>query len=104
MNLVLVNHDNDERPFLFEVSDDIKPHINKGKRVACETMYGLKSGVCSTNVFEIDGEDIVAFIRLTKAYLPIKKVVALEIKADRNTKIQHAKEILEELTDKRLPF
>jgi hypothetical protein len=72
MNIVYVNH-GAGKDFAFRVPDEMVKHIHKGDIVVCETMYGVKVGICQTGVITGDGALDKAIS--DGAYQPLKPII-----------------------------
>jgi len=74
MNIIYIDHGNG-KDFIFRVSDEMVKHVHKGDTVVTETMYGIATGVCKTDVVKIHNDDAVYFARTHGAYLPFKHII-----------------------------
>lgn len=72
INCVFVQHDNNDKPYLFciETLDKLK----KGQRVLCMTMRGDVEGVCVSDSFMLSNDALSNIAKVTGAYLPLKPI------------------------------
>lgn len=78
-NLVFLRHREDEsgRNYLFQCPLHIK--LKKGDDVSCDTKYGGKSGICSTNSFLMEDETAEQIAGMVGGAFPPKMITGIAI-------------------------
>lgn len=71
--IVIVQHDGEFARYLFEVPDGV--HLAPGDTVVCDTRKGEANAVCVTHSIVCGENAFEAFVKLTGATLPLRKIV-----------------------------
>ena len=71
--IVIVQHEGKNARYLFEVPDGV--HLAPGDTVVCDTCKGEANAVCVTHSIVCGENAFEAFVKLTGATLPLRKIV-----------------------------